>query len=304
MPNLLLISHGSYAKATLSSCEMILGQLKNIKAIEFKQTMNQDDLLKEIEVAAQTFTKLDAIIVDFTGGTPANTAIRFQDQHPEVKIYTGLSFSLLLAVASGTPFSDAYKQVAQTSGLLGEKKPEEKNKVSTITKSTTQKTAMFVRIDERLIHGQVATMWTNALKLTRLMVIDDQIVKSPIQKTALKTACPNGIHLSILTAAGAAKRIKQGQYQGQTVLILVKRPAILKQLVDLGLKLPEINVGNMSTKEGSQQVAKSVAVTVSDIADFKYLADKGLTIYHQMIPSEAREDFMNLLKSNETGGQN
>ncbi len=72
----------------------------------------------------------------------------------------------------------------------------------------------------------------------------------------------------------------------------------------MGLKLPEINVGNMSTKEGSQQVAKSVAVTVSDIADFKYLADKGLTIYHQMIPSEAREDFMNLLKSNETGGQN
>ena len=58
----------------------------------------------------------------------------------------------------------------------------------------------------------------------------------------------------------------------------------------------------MSTKEGSHQVAKSVAVTKDDINDFKYLAKKGLTIYHQMIPSEAREDFINLLKTN--GGQN
>ncbi|WP_310652206.1 PTS mannose/fructose/sorbose transporter subunit IIAB [Lactobacillus jensenii] len=302
MPNLLLISHGSYAKATLNSCEMILGKLNNVKAIEFKQTMNQDDLLEEIEAIAKTFTKLDAILVDFTGGTPANTAIRFQAKHPEVKIYTGLSFSLLLAVASGTPFSEAYKQVAQTSGLLGEQKTEEKIKTNVSTKNSPRKTAMFVRIDERLIHGQVATMWTNALKLTRLMVIDDQIVKSSIQKTALKTACPNGIHLSILIAAGAAKRINNNQYIGQTVLILVKKPSILKQLVDLGVKLPEINVGNMSTKEGSHQVAKSVAVTKDDINDFKYLAKKGLTIYHQMIPSEAREDFINLLKTN--GGQN
>lgn len=158
MPNLLLISHGSYAKATLNSCEMILGKLNNVKAIEFKQTMNQDDLLEEIEAIAKTFTKLDAILVDFTGGTPANTAIRFQAKHPEVKIYTGLSFSLLLAVASGTPFSEAYKQVAQTSGLLGEQKTEEKIKTNVSTKNSPRKTAMFVRIDERLIHGQVATM--------------------------------------------------------------------------------------------------------------------------------------------------
>ena len=65
-----------------------------------------------------------------------------------------------------------------------------------------------VRIDERLIHGQVATMWTNALRLTRIMVVGDDIVKNDIQKTALKTACPHGVHLSILTAKGAARRKK------------------------------------------------------------------------------------------------
>ena len=153
-----------------------------------------------------------------------------------------------------------------------------------------------VRIDERLIHGQVATMWTNALRLTRIMVVGDDIVKNDIQKTALKTACPHGVHLSILTAKGAARRINEGKYKGQTVLVLVKNPGVLRQMVDNGVNLPEINVGNMSTKADSRQVAKSVAVTAEDVDNFSYLNEHGCHLYHQMVPSEDKEEFMELLK--------
>ena len=153
-----------------------------------------------------------------------------------------------------------------------------------------------MRIDERLIHGQVATMWTNALKLTRIMVVGDDIVKNDVLKTGLKTACPHGVHLSILTAHGAARRINSGKYVGQTVLLLVKNPGVLRQLVDFDVKLPEINVGNMSTKPHSRQVAKSVAVLDKDVEDFEYLDQKGCHIYHQMVPSEPKEDFMEMIK--------
>ena len=64
---------------------------------------------------------------------------------------------------------------------------------------------------------------------------------------------------------------------------------------DNGVKLPEINVGNMSTKANSRQVAKSVAVTEEDIENFKYLDQKGCHLYHQMVPAEDKEDFMKLL---------
>ncbi|MBC2230316.1 PTS sugar transporter subunit IIB, partial [Listeria seeligeri] len=49
-----------------------------------------------------------------------------------------------------------------------------------------------VRIDERLIHGQVATMWTNTIKTNRIMIVDDAVVKSDMEKVALKTAVPSG----------------------------------------------------------------------------------------------------------------
>lgn len=61
-----------------------------------------------------------------------------------------------------------------------------------------------VRVDERLIHGQVATMWTNTIKATRIMIVDDAVVKNEMEKVALKTAVPAGVKLSILTVKGAA----------------------------------------------------------------------------------------------------
>lgn len=295
------MSHGEYAKSTLASCEMIAGKLSNVKAIAFKQTMNQDDLLDEITKVAVSFDTAPTIIVDIAGGTPANASLRYQKAHPDVEIYSGLCLPLLLAAVMGTPMSEAIEQAKANLAPVGDAHENKLEPKKTPAKTDNQnaevepQTMHNVRIDERLIHGQVATMWTNALHLTRLMVIGDDIVKNDIQKTALKTACPHGVHLSILTAKGAARRINSGKYQGQTVLILVKNPGVLKELVDNGVKLPEINVGNMSTKANSRQVAKSVAVTEEDIENFKYLDQKGCHLYHQMVPAEDKEDFMKLL---------
>lgn len=295
------MSHGEYAKSTLASCEMIAGKLSNVKAIAFKQTMNQDDLLNEITKVAASFDTAPTIIVDIAGGTPANASLRYQKAHPDVEVYSGLCLPLLLAAVMGTPMKDAIEQAKANLVPVGdahENKPEPKKtpiKADNQNAEVEPQTMHNIRIDERLIHGQVATMWTNALHLTRLMVIGDDIVKNDIQKTALKTACPHGVHLSILTAKGAARRINSGKYKGQTVLILVKNPGVLKELVDNGVKLPEINVGNMSTKASSRQVAKSVAVTEEDIENFKYLDKKGCHLYHQMVPAEDKEDFMKLL---------
>lgn len=295
------MSHGEYAKSTLASCEMIAGKLSNVKAIAFKQTMNQDDLLDEITKVAASFDTAPTIIVDIAGGTPANASLRYQKAHPDVEVYSGLCLPLLLAAVMGTPMDDAIEQAKANMAHVGDAHKTSTTSKKELAKADNQnaevepQTMHNIRIDERLIHGQVATMWTNALHLTRLMVIGDDIVKNDIQKTALKTACPHGVHLSILTAKGAARRINSGKYQGQTVLILVKNPGVLRELVDNGVKLPEINVGNMSTKANSRQVAKSVAVTEEDIENFKYLDQKGCYLYHQMVPAEEKEDFMKLL---------
>lgn len=153
-----------------------------------------------------------------------------------------------------------------------------------------------VRIDERLIHGQVATMWTNHLKADRIMVVDNEVINNEIEKDVLKMAKPNSVKLSILTTKGAAKRIKSGQYDHERVFLIVKKPATIQKLIEEEVELPEVNVGNMSTKKESKQVAKSIAVTQEDIDAFKFLNQKGVKLTAQMVPNDDQKMFMHLLK--------
>ena len=118
-------------------------------------------------------------------------------------------------------------------------------------------TISAVRIDGRLIHGQVANLWTTKLGVTRIMVIDDKVAASDIEKSGLKLARPAGIDLSVLSEKVAADHIKRGGYDSQKVFIVVKRPQVLLDLVNDGVKLETINVGNMSQTDETTQINTS-----------------------------------------------
>ena len=94
----------------------------------------------------------------------------------------------------------------------------------------------------------------------------------------------------------AAKNILDGRYDSQKVFLVVKKPDVLLELVNKGVPITAINVGNMSQTPETKHVNKSINVTEKDIADFKALADKGVKLTNQMVPGDKQNDFMELLK--------
>lgn len=153
-----------------------------------------------------------------------------------------------------------------------------------------------VRIDGRLIHGQVANLWTSKLGISRIMVVDDEVSENPIEKSGLKLATPAGVKLSILPIAKAATNILAGKYDSQKLFLIAKKPDRLLKLVELGVPLTEINVGNMSQSAQSKAVTKSINVEANDIEDFKKLEALGVKLISQMVPNNKAEDFMSLIK--------
>lgn len=153
-----------------------------------------------------------------------------------------------------------------------------------------------VRIDGRLIHGQVANLWTTKLDISRIMVVDDEVSENAIEKSGLKLATPAGVKLSVLTIEKAAANILSGKYESQRLLIIARRPDRLLSLVELGVPIKEINVGNMSQSEQSKAITKSINVMENDIEAFKKLTGAGVKLVSQMVPSDKSEDFMSLLK--------
>ena len=151
-----------------------------------------------------------------------------------------------------------------------------------------------VRIDSRLIHGQVAAMWTGVLKATRIMVIDNMVVKNEMMKRMLKMACPGGLKLSILNTETASENIKSKD-PADRIFVIVKQPETLLELVQFGFPLEEVTVGNINSTRGSRQIRKTICVTPQDEEVFHTLADKGIKLTAQMVPTEEKTDLMKLL---------
>lgn len=152
-----------------------------------------------------------------------------------------------------------------------------------------------VRIDARLIHGQVANLWTSYLDVTRIMVIDEQASQSDMDKAGLRLACPAGVKLSVLPVEKAAANILDGKYDSQRVLIVVRNPQTALRLLEAGVMLEEINAGNMPKLPNTRAVQKTVHVTDEDVAVFKQIHEKGVTLTAQLVPNAEKVDLYSLL---------
>ncbi|EUB26448.1 PTS system sorbose subfamily IIB component [Streptococcus sp. AS20] len=152
------------------------------------------------------------------------------------------------------------------------------------------------RIDGRLIHGQVANLWTTTLNISRIMVVDDEIAENTIEKSGLKLATPAGVKLSVLPVAKAAENILAGKYDSQRLLIVAKKPDRFLRLVEAGVPIETLNVGNMSQTSETRSVTRSINVVDEDVAVFHQLNEKGVKLTAQMVPNDPAEDFMKLLK--------
>lgn len=153
-----------------------------------------------------------------------------------------------------------------------------------------------IRIDDRLIHGQIAAAWVGHLKADRIMVVDEFAVKDKLQKMALKMACPSGIKLSILSAPKAVANINNGNYEGERVFVIIKSVKTAKDLIDSGLQVNSINVGNMSASKDTKPIKKAVNITNEEKDIFLELAEEGVEFTAQLVPTESPEDLIQLIR--------
>lgn len=145
---------------------------------------------------------------------------------------------------------------------------------------------VHIRVDDRLIHGQVATRWATGLKVNRIMIIDDAVAVNETEKSILRMAAPAGVNTSILQFEKALANIKNGNYAGQRVMLVVKSPVILVKMMEAGIDLLPVNIGNMSNRPGTTQYKKSISMTEDEKAAVEKLLQSGIKVTAQMVPDE------------------
>lgn len=154
---------------------------------------------------------------------------------------------------------------------------------------------VHARVDERLIHGQVAMVWTNTVGATRIVVVNDAAVKDDLIIAGLKMAKPAGVKLSILSLKRAAEKFKEGAYEEERVFLITKSVPDMTWLIENGVAIDHVNVGNVAKREGSRPIKKSVNLTGQDEECIRRLLDRGVSVTAQMIPNESDQSIVNYL---------
>lgn len=147
----------------------------------------------------------------------------------------------------------------------------------------------MVRGDYRLLHGQVAFSWTQALGADALLLVSDTVKNDPLRMKALRLAKPAGTKVVIKTSDEAIQQIKSGVTDKYKLFIICETLPIASKLVkEIGEKA--INLGNMPFAEDKEQVTKSIFLNKEDKELLKELADQGVDLFIQMVPSENKID--------------
>jgi len=145
------------------------------------------------------------------------------------------------------------------------------------------------RADDRLIHGQVQTMWISEYGVNRVMIIDDSVASDPLQIHILKLAKPTGIDLVICGEDRAMELIGKDALQPNAkTFVIFKTIETALRMQELGLEIPKIVIGPCSAKPGATQIGKNTYFTQSEIDATNKLLQSGTEILLQLLPNDTR----------------
>jgi len=155
---------------------------------------------------------------------------------------------------------------------------------------------VLVRIDDRLIHGQVVENWMKFQKINHVVVVNDFVASDRMQKTLFSMAVPDHAKISILTIAQTKEAILNGQFERDRAMLLLVSPQDVLNLINKGVRIKEVNVGGMHYSPDKKQILKAISVSKQDIQAFQELDKLGVRLEARMVPDDEKIDIMEIIK--------
>ncbi|MBN8855631.1 MAG: PTS mannose/fructose/sorbose transporter subunit IIB [Sphingobacteriales bacterium 50-39] len=154
----------------------------------------------------------------------------------------------------------------------------------------------LTRIDDRLVHGQVAFTWVPALGIDCLIVANDRVAKDEFLKTTLNLARPAGIKFFIRAINDAIALINDPKSQPFHILLIAESVKDAHALVSGIPEIRSVNFGGIRSSAGSRLVSKAIALTEEDIARIRDMLTKGIELEARQVPTDSKLSVESLIQ--------
>jgi len=152
-----------------------------------------------------------------------------------------------------------------------------------------------LRVDHRLLHGQVAFSWTSHLSADCILIACDAVMQDEIRKASIKLAKPQGVKLVIKNIEDSIAAINSGATDKYKLFIVVESIADAAKLVEGTNCIKSVNLGGTKAKEGTRNISKAVNVLPEEEEILKKLSQSGIEVEIRMVPNDAKLDISKVL---------
>ncbi|MCL9645614.1 MULTISPECIES: PTS mannose transporter subunit IIAB [Pantoea] len=309
---LVIGTHGWAAEPLLKTAEMLLGEQHNVACIDFAPGENAETLMDKYRARLAELDTAQGVLflVDTWGGSPFNAASRLVTDRPDQEVIAGVNIPMLvetLMARDDNPELAALVQVATDAGREGIKalKANPVSAAAAPAKSAAPPPPPLApgqhmkiglaRIDDRLIHGQVATRWTKETGVSRIIVISDEVANDHVRKTLLTQVAPPGVTAHVVDIAKMIRVWNNPKYAGERVMLLFTNPTDVERVVAQGVNITSVNIGGMAFRQGKTQVNNAVSVDEKDIAAFRQLNAHGIELEVRKVSTDQKLNMMDLI---------
>ncbi|KGI62383.1 PTS mannose transporter subunit IIAB [Enterobacter sp. UCD-UG_FMILLET] len=308
-------THGWAAEQLLKTAEMLLGEQENVGWIDFVPGENAETLIEKYnaQLAKLDTSKGVLFLVDTWGGSPFNAASRIVVDKEHYEVVAGVNIPMLVETfmaRDDNPAFDELVALAVETGREGVKalkaQPVEKPAPAPAAAPTAAAPAKpmgpndymvigLARIDDRLIHGQVATRWTKETNVRRIIVVSDEVAADTVRKTLLTQVAPPGVTAHVVDVAKMIRVYNNPKYAGERVMLLFTNPTDVERIVEGGVKITSVNIGGMAFRQGKTQVNNAISVDAKDIEAFNKLNARGIELEARKVSTDQKLKMMDLI---------
>ena len=144
----------------------------------------------------------------------------------------------------------------------------------------------LIRVDDRLIHGQVVTIWLKALGASRIIIVDDRTAKDDFLREVLELAAPAGTPVEIHDQAGGTERVRDAAAAEEPVFVLVRSPITALRLREAGIEFPVLNVGGLGAGPGRKPLYRNISASPEELDAMRQLEAMGTRVELRIVEND------------------
>ncbi|MBX4181182.1 PTS mannose transporter subunit IIAB [Sodalis sp. CWE] len=313
-------THGSVATQLLKTTEMILGVQNNFSCVDFFSEENTEILAKKYFAELENLDTKEGVLflVDIWGGTPFNAASQVIFNKKNYGIITGVNIPMLIEIFITRDDHSTFHELMKIAVAAGrseikalETTSQFKNESSVVSTTLTSDkqikdltennheghmNIVLVRIDDRLIHGQVVTRWAKESNVKRIIVVNNEIALDLLRSNLIKQASPLDIKAHVVSIEKAIRVYENPKYANERIMFLFTKPEDVLHFIEGGVTINSINIGGMAFYQGKIQINNAISVNEKDIEAFKKLDALGIELEVRKVPSDSPLKLMDLIK--------